>query len=74
LDIGNSRLHCNLGNVFSVLGKKSEAVNEYQEAIRYDSLNVNAHYNLAQELMDQGKYNEAQSELAIVRKLNQVHP
>jgi len=74
LDIGNARLHCNLGNVFSALGKKSEAVNEYKEAIRYDSRNVDAHYNLAQELLDQGKYDEAQSELVLVNKLNRPHP
>jgi protein O-mannosyl-transferase len=72
LDIGNSRLHCNLGNVFSALGKKSEAINEYKEAIRYDSRNIDAHYNLAQELLDQGKYDEAQRELALVSKLNLI--
>lgn len=61
--------HNNLGYVLYNQGNHDEAIPQYQESIRLDSKNAQAHFNLGIAFRDQSKQNEAISELKTAKSL-----
>ena len=76
----NPITHFNMGVLLSELdlvikspNALKEAEKEYREAIRLKSDYLEAHYNLAAILTDQGKYEEAEKEYREAIKINSNH-
>lgn len=59
-----------MGVALSVLGRKTEAVAHFQEALRLEPGSVHAHYNLGIELTGIGKLDEAMTQFEAALKLN----
>jgi tetratricopeptide (TPR) repeat protein len=55
----NARAHNNLGESLSTVGRKTEAVRQYQEAVRLKPTDPDYHYNLATALSDTGQVQES---------------
>ena len=59
-----------MGVALSVLGRKTEAVEHFEEALRLEPGSVHAHYNLGIELTGIGKLDEAMTQFEAALKLN----
>jgi len=55
----NARAHNNLGEVLFKAGRKTEALQQYQEAVRLKPADPDYHYNLATALSDTGRVQES---------------
>jgi tetratricopeptide (TPR) repeat protein len=55
----NARAHNNLGESLSKAGRKTEAVQQYREAVRLKPTDPDYHYNLATALSDAGRMQES---------------
>jgi tetratricopeptide (TPR) repeat protein len=55
----NARAHNNLGEILFKAGQKTEAVQQYQEAVRLKPADPDYHYNLATALSDTGRAQES---------------
>lgn len=54
-----SRPHNNLGNSYMLLGRPLEAIEEYKLAIALDPGNIEAYYNIAVNLVEAGRFDQA---------------
>ncbi len=59
-----------MGVALSALGRKTEAIEHFKEALRLEPGSVHAHYNLGIELTDAGKLDEAMVQFDEALKLN----
>jgi tetratricopeptide (TPR) repeat protein len=70
----NALAHVNLGVVLEEIGKRDEALQEYQTAVRLDPNLVQAHNNLANLLMNAGKLTQALDEYNEALRLKPTAP
>jgi len=59
-----------LGRAHQQLGQFDDAINDFQEVIKFEPEHPAAHYNLSQVLIRAGKTDEASQELAVHQKIN----
>jgi len=72
MDAANGMAHRDLGIILADEGLKSEAMVEFQAAIRINDKDVNAHYRLARLYRSMGKIAEAKVEFEKASKLNKA--
>ena len=72
MDAENGMAHRDLGIILADEGLKSEAMVEFQAAIRINDKDVNAHYRLARLYRSMGKIAEAKVEFEKASKLNKA--
>jgi Flp pilus assembly protein TadD len=73
LDSSSSEAHLQLGNLYSQRRKYSDAVPEYQEALKLSPDLPDAHFRLGQAYVHLGRQDLAQTEFQIHQKLYQEH-
>jgi serine/threonine protein kinase/Tfp pilus assembly protein PilF len=54
-----SATHSNIGSIYASLGRRAEAVDEHQKAIKLDAENIYARIGLGNVYLDQGRYHDA---------------
>ena len=72
-DANFASAHYNLANVLAGFGRTPGAIQHYNEALRLDPDNVDAHYNRGALLASQGKQNYAEARAEFERAL-QLRP
>ena len=60
IDKGHGRLHSRLGDLLVHLGKKAEAIPEYEESVRINPADVETQANLATAYLEQGRLADAE--------------
>lgn len=70
LEPGNADVLCNRAYLARYLGRESEAIDFYKQAIALDPLRANFHLALGYELFFAGRYEEALAELERAEELN----
>jgi tetratricopeptide (TPR) repeat protein len=66
IDPARPEAHDMLGSAFRVLGRSSDALNEFRLALRVEPDYIDARYNLALALAKSGKFNEAVANFRVV--------
>jgi len=60
IDKGHGRLHSRLGDLLVHVGKKAEAIPEYEESVRINPADVETQANLATAYLEQGRLADAE--------------